>query len=727
MAGYNVLNGDLLQLDETTVGVIDFLNVVDGTCEISNTSDNGVVLEFASGGHVTVEAFGKLDIQGKMISLGIVDGSRGTSIAHWQSTHPVNVIWIETSVGSGDYAPWTALNSPLSDPIPFSNFADDDLTGRVFMWNNGSIEFSPNVGEASVPIGGTDIVVPNIIMSTANPFTSIHLVEFTEQDGGDISIANTGFSDFGGVLDGVSTLTISESSFFAPMLISLCDTLSISDTHVTPRSNSGTGLNIEYCDNAIIDNVTGISIYSTGLDFSYSKSPSVSMLRGITYLGDSQSDHAVLLNSIRDGEVSVIHSLGGPLKTNNCTECKIVDTILIDRLKLQEESLNSGYNMLSRGCSNISFISVSIPAGGSAKRTNIELYDNAFLDVVNVDIQSSFADGIASGTGNFQTRVSQMFFTGSTSENPLDFNETNDGLMLHGITSLSSISFNIAARNTLFKGVLASFIATGDTAFNFAQIYSSATDGKLLFTMAKDTNGITYSNASVGIKWGADETLYFDSIGDSVEIEAPYNLKGLSLTDTIPTLVGSNTSTILVEYSINHGSGYPTFKEYTAENILLETIDEDIGFMLKLKVTSTDVSISTHINSLELQTLDSKFAYPLDYEVGKLKFDMDAAMDFNAKYFVYYSDGYGTAEGVLVRDADGTPISGHVPPNATVDFTYDFIGDTSNGRIAGMPFEIVIILAGSGIVENQLVVETFESGVPNTFQIRNNKEYAYVG
>ena len=727
MAGYNVLNGDLLQLNETTVGVIDFLNIVDGTCEISNTSDSGVVLEFASGGHVTVEAFGKLDIQGKMISLGIVDGSRGTSIAHWQSTHPVNVIWIETSVGSGDYAPWTALNSPLSDPIPFSNFADDDLTGRVFMWNNGSIEFSPNIGEASVPIGGTDIVVPNIIMSTENPFTSIHLVEFTEHDGGDISISNAGFSDFGGALEGVSTLAISKSSFFAPMLISLCDTLSISDTHVTPRSNSGIGLNIEYCDDAIVDNVTGVSLYSTGIDFSYSKNPSVSKIRGITYLGDNQSDHALVFNRIRYGEVSISHALGGPLKVKNCTECKFVDTILVDKLKLQEDSISSLYNMISLECSNVSFISVSVPVGGSAKRTNIEAYNNVSVDIVNVDIQSSFAYDVIMGTGNFQTRISNVFFIGSAGENPLNFDKTNDGLMLHRITSSSSINFDIAARNTLFKGVLASFIATGDTGFNFAQIYSSATDGKLLFTMAKDTNGITYSNSSVGIRWSADEKVYFENIGDSVEIEAPYNLKGVSLVDTIPTLVGSNASTILVEYAINHGSGYPIFKEYTAVNILTETIDEDVGFMLKLKITSTDVSVDTYINSIELQTLDSKFAYPLDYEVGKLKFDMDAAMDFNAKYFIYYADGYGTSLGVLVRDADGTPISGHVPPNATVDFTYDYIGDTSNGRVAGMPFPIVIILAGSGIVENQTVVETFESGVPNTFQIRNNKEYAYVG
>ena len=726
MAGYNVLNGDLLQLDETTVGVIDFLNVVDGTCEISNTSDNGVVFEFISGGHISVEAFGKLDIQGKMISLGVTDGTRGTSVNHWQSDHPVNVIWVETAPGSDEYKPWTAINSPLSTPVPFSNFADDDSTGRVFSWNNGTIGFSPTVGEASVPVGGSNIVVPNIIVSTENPFTSIHLSEFTVKEGGDVSISNTGFSDFGGIFDGISILSISESSFFGPMLISSCDTLSIEDAHVTPRGNSGIGLNISYCNNAIINNATGISLYSTGIDLSYLKSPSVSNLRGITYLGDSQSDHAVLFDGIRDGEIAGVSALGGPLKTNNCTECKIVDTLLIDRLKLQEESLNSGYNMLSRGCSNISFISVSIPAGGSAKRANIELYDNASLDVVNTDIQTSFADVIATGTGNFQTRVSQMFFTGSTSDKPIDFNETNDGLMLHGITSSSTIIFDIAAKDTLFKGVLASLISTGDTPLTFAQIYSSTTAGKLLFTMSKDVSGTTYSNATAGVRWGADSKIYFENVGDSIEIEVPYNLRGISLVDTIPTLIGGNSASILVEYSINHGSGYPAYTEYTAENILLETIDESVGFMIKLKVTTTDVSVSTYINSIELQTLDSKFSYPLDYETGKLQLDMDAAMDFNAKYFIYYADGYGTSTGVLVRDADGTPITGHVPPNATVDFTYDYIGDTSNGRVAGMPFPIVIILAGSGIVANQVIYETFEAGVPNIFQIRTKKEYAYV-
>ena len=726
MAEYNVLNGDLLQLDETTVGVIDFINVVDGTCEISNTSDNGVVFEFISGGHVSVEAFGKLDIQGKMISIGATDGTRGASVNHWQSNHPVNVIWVETSPGSTTYMPWTAVNSPLSTPVPFSNFADDYSTGRVFSWNNGVIEFSTNVDEASVPIGGANIMVPNIIMSTENPFMSIHLSEFTVKEGGDVSISNTGFSDFGGVFDGISSLTMSNSSFFGPMYISSCDTLSTDDVHVTPRGNSGIGLSISYCNNAIINNTTGISLYSTGIDLSYLKSPSVSNIRGITYLSDSPSDHAVLFDGIRDGEISIVAALGGPLKTNNCTECKVVDLLLIDRLNLQEENIYSKYNILSRGCSNISFISVFIPAGGSAKRANIELYDNASLDIVNTDIQTSFADVIATGTGNFQTRVSQMFFAGSASDKPIDFNETNDGLLLHGITSLSTIIFDIAAKDTLFKGVLASLISTGDTPLTFAQIYSSTTAGKLLFTMSKDVYGTTYSNATAGVKWGADNKIYFNDIGDSVEIEVPYNLKGISLVDTIPTLIGGNSGSILVEYAINHGSGYLPYQEYTAENILLDTIDETIGFMVKLKVTATDVSVSTHINSIELQTLDSKFSYPLDYETGKIQLDMDAAMDFNAKYFIYYADGYGTASGVLVRDADGTPITGHVPPNAVVDFTYDYIGDTSNGRIAGMPFQIVIILAGSGIVANQVINETFESGVPNIFQIRTKKEYAYV-
>ncbi len=726
MAGYNVLNGELLQLDETTVGVIDFLNVVDGTCEISNTSDNGVVFEFASGGHISVEAFGKLDIQGKMISLGSTNGSRGASVNHWQSAHPINIIWVETSAGSGEYKPWTAVNSPLSDTIPFSNFADDDQTGRVFSWNNGDIDFSGTSEEASVPSSGADIMVPNIIVSTENPFTSIHLSDFSVQDNGEISISNTSFSDFGGVLDGISSLTISGSSFFGPVAISSCDTLSISDVHVTPRGNAGIGISISYCDNAIIDNVTGISTYSTGVDLSYSKSPSVSGLVGITYLGDSPSDHAVLFSGMRDGEVASVSALGGPLKTNNCTDCKIVNAILIDKLSLQEESENSKYNMLSRGCSNISFISVSIPAGASAKRSNIELYDNAYLDIVNVDIQSSFADVVATGTGNFQTRVSQMFFTGSTSDKPIDFDETNDGLTLHGITSSSSVNFDISARDTIFKGVFASFISTGNTAFNFAQIYSSATNGKLLFTMSKDVYGNTFSNISAGIRWGSDSKVYFENIDDSLEIETPYNLKGISLADTIPTLVGGNTSSILVEYAINRGSGYPAFKEYTVENIETESIVEDVGFMLKIKVTAIDVSTSTYINSLELQTSDSKFIYPLDYEVGKLQFDIDAAMDFNSRYFIYYADGYGTSGGVLVRDADGTPITGHVPPNATIDFTYDYIGDISNGRTAGMPFDIVIVLGGSSIVANQVIYETFESGVPNIFPIRTKKEYAYV-
>jgi hypothetical protein len=95
MASYNVNNGDTLSLDETLTGTVDYININDGVCNITNSSNTGLVVEFSSGGYISVKSFGQLNILGSMIELGTSDGTRGQSIQHWQSVHPINVIWVE--------------------------------------------------------------------------------------------------------------------------------------------------------------------------------------------------------------------------------------------------------------------------------------------------------------------------------------------------------------------------------------------------------------------------------------------------------------------------------------------------------------------------------------------------------------------------------------------------------------------------------------------------------
>jgi hypothetical protein len=62
-----------------------------------------------------------------------------------------------------------------------------------------------------------------------------------------------------------------------------------------------------------------------------------------------------------------------------------------------------------------------------------------------------------------------------------------------------------------------------------------------------------------------------------------YKANGVDLGNDVTTLYG-----LKVEYKINTGSGYGSYKEATPENLVAETLpDADVGFYLKIKLTAT--------------------------------------------------------------------------------------------------------------------------------------------
>jgi hypothetical protein len=731
MASYNVNSGDTLTIDETLAGTIDYININDGVCNIVNASNTGLVLEFESSGYISVKAFGQLNVRGSMIELGTSDGSRGFSVPHWQSTHAVNVIWVETSVGSDKYQPWYGINTPGSTLLSMSDFPDNLVSGRVFEWNDGTIEFSPNEGEAAVPGDGCKIKAPNIIFSTVDPFGSTTTAKIQYDEGGFVSIKDSSFSDFSATLKGMAHVDIERVGFYGSAYIQYCNDFNLKDVHAGIKDNYSTGMSFSYSSNGVVENISGMSTKSKGVTFNYLKNIHADNITGIVAKRDSASDNAIFMTTVQGSEISNTTGIGGATKLSNVSESRVVGVVTIDSTKFEENSSRSTSNLDIDSSSNVVIRDWTVPTGGGAKLSYLKIKNSPNIDIVKTNIQSGYATNVVSGDVSFGTRISEMFYEGFTGSVPFFMPAKNNGVLLQHITCPSRAELSIEASNTLIKGADAASVKTdnpGTAGSNFAQLYTSDTEGQLVFVMAKDSVETSFFKSMLGgVKFSNNGRAYFTGAGDTVEFITPYRVKGVSLQDVDPIIEGYGLDAIALDYAIDLGNGFSTYRALNGENLSAEPIIPEDGFLMKIRAVSGTVSGTTYVSAVKLPTLDSRYVYPLDFEVGRIVFDDNAVIDDNAMFFAYYTDGYGTVDAVMVRDADGQPVTGRVDGREFVDFTYDFTGDESNGRVADEPFGITVVLAGTNMAQNIVIDQVFDKGQLNVFSLRPDKEYAYLG
>ncbi len=731
MASYNVNSGETLTIDETLAGTIDYININDGVCNIVNASNTGLVLEFESSGYISVKAFGQLNVRGSMIELGTSDGSRGFSIPHWQSAHAVNVIWVETSVGSDEYKPWYGINTPGSTLLAMSDFSDNDISGRVFEWNAGNIEFSANAGEAAVPGNGCKIKVPNIILSTIDPFGSTTTAKILYDEGGLISMKDASFSDFSGTLKGMDHVDLERIGFYGSAYIQYCNDFDLKDTHAGIKDNYSTGLSFSYASNGKVENISGMSTKSKGVTFNYLKNIEADKVVGIVAKRDSSGDSAIYMTTVQASEISNVVGIGGATKLLNVSESRIVGLATIDSTKFTENSVKATSNLDIESSSNVVVRDWTVPENGGAKLSYLKIKNSPNIDIIKTDIQSGYATNVVSGDVSFGTRISEFYYEGFTGSLPFFMPAKNNGVLLQHITSAVRGQLSIEAPNTLIKGADASSVKTdnpGSSGSNFAQLYTSETEGELVFVMAKDSSETSFFDSLLGgIKFSNNGRAYFTGAGDKIEFVTPYRVKGATLQDLDPILEGYGLGAVALDYAIDTGEGFGTYRALNGGNLSAEPVVPEDGFLMKIRAVSGTIGGTTYLSAIKLSTLDSRYVYPLDYERGRILFDVNAVIDEDAKYFIYYSDGYGTVDAVLVRDADGQPITGLVDGQEFVDFTYDFIGDESNGRTPDEPFGMTVVLAGSDMAKNMIISQDFDKGQLNILSLRPEKDYGYIG
>lgn len=159
---------------------------------------------------------------------------------------------------------------------------------------------------------------------------------------------------------------------------------------------------------------------------------------------------------------------------------------------------------------------------------------------------------------------------------------------MSGANSTPAYTSTTVALGSTIDGIAVTYIAVYDSIFN--ELYFTETTGALYLAFnasAKVSKPYTLINGAVFLNTGK---LALQTAGDGIIYTWPHKIKGVSgFRNIAPLLSGldlGSTNTILqglkVEYSID-GAAY---KEATAANLFVESVDEIIGFNLSIRLTT---------------------------------------------------------------------------------------------------------------------------------------------
>lgn len=79
---------------------------------------------------------------------------------------------------------------------------------------------------------------------------------------------------------------------------------------------------------------------------------------------------------------------------------------------------------------------------------------------------------------------------------------------------------------------------------------------------------------------------------------------------------------------------------------------------------------------------------------GSLVFNTNSSNDSDLVYRMFFTSGYGSGSAILVDDNDGVDISGTLGGASSVDFTFDYDGNTQGGRTAGTDAAVTVVAIG---------------------------------
>jgi hypothetical protein len=200
------------------------------------------------------------------------------------------------------------------------------------------------------------------------------------------------------------------------------------------------------------------------------------------------------------------------------------------------------------------------------------------------------------------------------------------------------------------------------------------------------------------------------SASDSdIQNNTPYT--GMSITyGAVTRTIGASTYNFDIVIDGNNGTTQQIY-EFVQYSLRQSTdIDDGAGTqvgqlandLLKFEgdtlKTTTGVVIdnfqaSDRNNLVFTDTTDTERTYPF-LATGTLLFNANLVNDSDAIYKMFFTSGYGTSSAIVVDDNSGTDISGNIGGASSINFDFDYDGNTQGGRTAGTDAAVKVVAIG---------------------------------
>lgn len=550
----------------------------------------------------------------------------------------VPCVWIETGAGTGIYEKFVAVSSTYFNT---TNLGTDARNKFVFMDTGGTIRIG---GDGTNTIGflpptGCKIRIPNILgrqTSSANRALNLE-PHATLASRPDFTTTAAGDIDFEYLMDDWYHL------FTAPYRVRHihCATM---DIHTTSNEASPTELEDYalgvYLGASISFTATNNPLGGTVTDCSFYRGTAASNGHSWAMTGCSNYEFA---GTVETGVIAYARSTG-LISFSQCRDftqtgvfVAVAETITpstsfnfdfelvryIDRLVGTTNATTGKYAFTtSVSCDNI--VVNAIDFGGYA---NVHPYLGLFSSSNCSNLKFRNGGTYASPIGGATNAPANIYVDSGNNDGVKVQNcyltATRTGLYTTVNTSKNQTFERLggtvgavvtASVNTLGKGLRATSNSVAGQASvygtHFFDMFESDTAGRLWLAMNEPTAfssslvSLTLAGASGGFTSGGQVAM--PTSGDVLIAEMAYYAIGHTAFDnSAPTLTGTNTGNFTYEYDIdvNDGNGFTgSYQTLNGANLSAETIDETLGFKLRLRITCTSSSTTNALTYVRVST-----------------------------------------------------------------------------------------------------------------------------
>lgn len=615
----------------------------------------------ADTGTITVPRIGAVTSTEAWFELGTTTGVAGQILPCPTTATFAGVwsgVWVETSAGSGVYDRWGGAGSQVA-----LSTTPTDVRAQIFWQTTGGIRFgnngTNNVGR--LPASGCKVRIPAVILTncTRNATTGSGprvLPNATISTRQEFVTTGAGYFDLRGIvaqwyMNFVQAFYVKYKSCAisdSMVLTEIASPLDVDDCIVSPtQAQLNFALNSNSCfAGGLVQNsvFNRFSLASSGAYVS-----SVNFITGVIFSNVSVRALTLRANATTGtwiGNQTVNCSwnnctnIGGRLVLVAAQNCSIdnlsyADSFIPTTATLPHyaiEFITGSANNTVTGGRTLGTIVNTHPYSGWVGLT--ASYNTTIKEIGTYAAPFNCGSALAMGTavlgsGNNSGIYFKRCYFSNTRIGTYAFVNSDTDIVIENVNGDYADTQVLAGLNAIVKNCALTGSTTGQVSVygtHWLTRFTALTAGFTELLCNEPTSASTpQCFVSGGIpQFNSSGSVLLTKIGDSITWEMPYFAIGYtSFTNTAPTIIGTNVTFGTrwgnhdIEFQINTGSGYNgTWLNLTAANLIAQTIDQTIGYKLKIRATCAIAAATNSITNMRVAMTTTSAAqstnlYPL--------------------------------------------------------------------------------------------------------------------